>query len=190
MDTKDDEQTVSTEGSESVVQEEKAIASKPKKHWSDKKKKFVLWGGVGLASILIIVALVVGFMAVVFKLPGQKVVIVPNVCGDTVINNYNTIMTDALSDENETTIPKLVSLVSDIQKNSAYKSDSNCLFISYQTAYFQKDYDTAKSMLDGLKTLVEKGQSIDSRLQGVASISNIESSLRLIATRTGVEFDE
>lgn len=181
MDTNNEEGSVTTESSENVVKQEESVVLSPvstsKRRFGDNKKKTILWSGAGLVAVMLVVALLTGLMTVIFKLPSQKVVVFPGVCGSAAIDEYNTIMTNAIAETSEQTIPKLDNLVSDFQQNSAYDGDSNCLYISFRVAYIKKDVSAAQGFFDKLKAKVEGGQPIDGRLQGIASISNMEEGL-------------
>ena len=184
MDTKDDEQIVNTEGSEGVVREEKAIASKPKKHWSDKKKKFVLWGGSGLVAVLLVLALVFGFMAVVFKLPGQKVVINSNVCGDETVSAYNAAMTLYIDgDTTQQGSDDLKKLSSDVGNMQNYASDATCLYIRYRVAVLNLDYTVAQESLDAYSGLLEQGRFADGRLTGLSGLEDMKSNVEYMAAQ-------
>lgn len=190
MDVKGEEGNVDASNSENIMQGEKVIAPKPKEHWSDKKKKFVIWGGAGLVVVLLVLALVFGFMSVVFKLPEQKVAVISNVCGESTVNAYNDAVDGYLTENRSKSTETISNIVNNFSKNASYESDSNCLFIKYQMAYSQADYTTAKDMLDKLTTQVKKGRSVDGRMKGLSSISNMETALGSIRPTTGIDNDD
>lgn len=189
MDAKGEEGNVNTDDSENIMQGEKVIAPKPKKHWSDKKKKFVLWGGAGLVVVLLVGALLIGFMSIVFKLPGQRVAVISNVCGESTVNAYNEAVDGYLTEDRSKSTEAISNIVSNFSKNTSYLSDSNCLFIKYQMAYSQGDYATAKDMLDKLTVEVKKGRSVDGRMKGLSSISSMEDALGSIHLTTEIDND-
>lgn len=177
MDAKGEEGSVDTDNSENIMQGEKVIARKPKRHLSDKQKKLMIWGGSGLVVVLLVLALVLGFMAVVFKLPGQKVALVSDVCGPTVVDKYNSIMTTYYGDAQTDSVANLKALVAEFKKNPAYKQDPTCLFIGYRAGSLSGDYASAKEMFDPLQQLVKAGSSPSLNLDGVTSVATMQKEL-------------
>lgn len=162
--------------------------------FESKKKTAVFVGGVivTVAIVGLVIAAVTGRLAVVFKNPNQAVVVTGGVCGDGSISEYNEIAANTYIDQVEEMQTKFDSLVTSITKNETYKNDLNCVYMVYQHAYQGRDYATASEMLELTKTLVNEGQMIDMRLQNLAGVASMESTLDSISPIISEEedFDE
>jgi hypothetical protein len=150
---------------------------------SKKRKTLTIVLGVGaLLAIGIVIALFTGWLAVIAKTPGQKVVVVASVCNEAKVNKFNTIMDGYYGDgDTQTAGADLSSLITDITKNSSYKQDPTCVFMKYRQAVLSSDYQTAKDMVDQLGRLAKTGKYTDAQVKGLTSIDTMGQALNQIA---------
>lgn len=111
------------------------------------------WVLVALSVLLAIVLFFAGRLVISIKEPVSSVVILQNVCGDQIVNKYNS----SFDQENiETSSKMLKDLATEVSKMGNYDKDPNCLYINYayyrSIGEFDKAFTYATKMADILKT--------------------------------------
>ena len=142
--------------------------------------RLVSWvvGGVLVAGVII--AVLTGLIAVVFKSPHQKVVLAGTVCNTIMVDRYNSTMTGYYGDDRAGGLTALNTLSDEIEKRAGAAQDASCLFIRYRVALLNNQYATAKDNLDKLSDQVSAGNSADTRLDGLTSLASMRRSLTAI----------
>lgn len=114
-----------------------------------------------------------GRLAVVMKQPSQKTLIVKNVCGEEMIDRYNTAFDIKHPEKYPDT---LKSIAKDIEANPDYAGDANCQYILYNYDILAlQDTQKATQTLTKLKQLSEQGQNPSMSFRVLNSIPELES---------------
>lgn len=143
---------------------------------SNRKSRGV-WFYAALVSVVCLVIVVVlglagtltGRLAIVVKNPNTRITMVVNVCGESVINSYNSAM-DSYYQGYSDAIDKISTTVSDFSKLSGYEGDPSCAYIKFRLALLKSDSSSAQTQIDIISTLSSQNKYIDARLYGVTSI--------------------
>lgn len=142
-------------------------------------------------AVGIIIAIAVGFLAISFKHPQERIVVSPNVCTSTVVQQFNDAVASRYSDVSQAdNITPMRKVVDDFSKNKRSDKDPTCLFMKYRYAIVTSDYTTAKTALDQLERLAAEGLFVDGRVKGLVSFADMAQAVRLIAPKEEAEFDD
>lgn len=150
-------------------------------------------GGVlALVVVLLATAMLLGYMAVLFKLPSQKAIVVGNVCSEKVVSSFNSTIESYYGDgSTREAILALEDIVKDISKKAGYENDATCVFIKYRVAIVQQDYKVASETAKKLQDMTAKGQFVDMNVEGVTTVkSMVQSAERLAPKGEEVDFGE
>lgn len=147
---------------------------------------------LALVVVLIVIAVLVGYMAVLFKLPSQKAIVVGNVCNAQVVNSFNSTMESYYGDgSTREAILALEGMVKDISKKAGYENDATCVFIKYRVAIVQQDYKVASETAKKLQDLAGNGQFVDMNAEGINTVkSMLQAAERLAPKGEEVDFGE
>lgn len=154
----------------------KVPVSEPKGHRKLSKKLIALIAVV-VVIVLGVAAALTGRMAIVFKAPDARVVVQPNICGDSFVTRYNDSVKQALNGVNATSVVGTV--VQDFDKLSGNDKDPSCAYIRFRYALMTNDYETAQRQLDIMSDLAAKGSYADMRLNGMNGIDSLRVTLHL-----------
>lgn len=148
--------------------------------FSKSRRKRIIWVAAGIVVLAGILALVFGFVAIVFKYPTQKVVLVGAVCDAVTIDHYNTAMQSYYGDDRAAALKTLSTLSDDIAKRSGAGQDASCLFIRYRTGLLSGNYTVAKENFDLLSRQEAAGNSPALRLDGLSSLTSMQRDITTI----------
>lgn len=155
------------------------------------KPKAIVTIVIAVLVVGCMVALAAGWLVVVAKTPGQKVVVSANVCDTDVVNKFNTTMTSyykgTLSGDIST---ELSSQISNFKKNSSYTQDPSCLFIEYTAAAIKGDGTTATDIAGKIRKLADAGKFVDNRINSMTSLTGMEQAATQLSPREEPEFDD
>ena len=133
------------------------------------KKKLVsiIFGSIIVAIILACAAVYyLGYAAVIFKHPGDRTIVVQDICDDR-IDNYNSL----IDKPNNTQLTKLINELADREESI---TDASCLFMITQGSSFLGDKDKAEEALHQLKDLQSKGLYASGKIKGLTDIGTLE----------------
>lgn len=132
---------------------------------------------VGTCVVVVGVAMttILGYLAISFKQPNERVVVQPHVCDDGIITRYNSAATsdgtpDAASD-----------LISEFSKKANYQSDPTCLYIQFDVLIQKANYVSAKDAYDRLAALADRGEFVSTKLYNMAGLDSMQRRLMSIA---------
>jgi len=160
------------------------VKSTSMSHKRRMQPKFVVFSClIVVIAAAIAFAIVTGRLVVSIKDPGQRIFISSQVCSDSVVTSYNDAMKLYYFDEHDKALSKMVSIVADFSKDKTYADDSTCQFIRFKLYLLQQDYSKAKDALTLLKPLVERGENINGKVDGLSSIDQLNTLLNEIKPR-------
>jgi hypothetical protein len=130
---------------------------------------------VSVVVLLVVGLIMVGYVAVAWKQPQQKVVLVNTVCGDNIVATYNKV-SDIRPNGDSFSIDEagLKSLIADIKSKKNYQDDATCQTIVLAAAIHYQDYNAAKVAYNAVKALHDKHIYVDSNLNAGGSLSAYE----------------
>lgn len=142
-------------------------------------KKWLMVVLIGVAVLAIATAvfgILTNRLAVVFKNPEQRVIVVTNVCGDDIINKYNDAITKTSVGDNSGFVA-IDALINNFTKNPDYQRDPNCLFIKFQLTFHQANFEQAKQSYDKIADLANDGIFVSSKINGAAGLDGLKRAL-------------
>lgn len=97
------------------------------------------------------------------------------VCDYGIVADYNKILATSVTskEENDAVTESLTQFAKKVQEKSDYAQDPACLYISYNAAYRAGDMAAATGYVDKIDVLAKENAFIDSRLNGIQSISQM-----------------
>lgn len=158
-------------------------AEDPKRLQPLKKVAVVIGIILLVAAIISAIAIATGYVKVSF---GKDTTIIEAntslTCNTAVIANYNALVSATFSNEQERTNvnQKVQDYTKEIEAKSGYENDATCLFIVYATALSAGDKDKATEYVDKVEDLANKGVFVDTRLNGVTSIKQMQATVQVI----------
>lgn len=135
---------------------------------------------------IVVVAAAVLLVALLSTVMAQVVTKNEPVCGQDIIERYNTAyLRDGTHDDELKTIAKEVEL------REGYKRDPTCVMIAYKYyAYQGYDYEKATQLIATMKSLVEKGRQVNSELSGSETVEQMEAHFDGVDPNDNYEVDE
>ncbi len=144
-------------------------------------RKFLV---ISVSMVLLVLAGLVlfGYLAVSWKQPQQKVVLVSTVCGDSIINTYNKV-SEVRQTGGTFSIDEagLKSLVAEVKAKKNYQSDATCQTILMDAAIHNQDYNAAKAAYSAVKALHDKHIYVDSNLNTGGSVPDYQGFVQQLA---------
>lgn len=126
------------------------------------------------SMVLVVLAVMVGLGFVGFsgKAPSAKTVSVYNVCGQDIVDEYNSLITIEDSDEYSN---KLIELGNEVAKRSNADDDATCQYVIMQSSLQQHDGEKARNAVDRLNHLASQGVYPNNNIYGLMTSSEIDS---------------
>ena len=156
--------------------EKKARSQGRKKKLDREKLAFRVILPIFIIESIVLVALVVmvglGFVGFSGKAPSAKTVSVYNVCGQDIVDEYNSLITIEDSDEYSN---KLIGLGDKVAKRSNANDDATCQYVIMQSSLQQHDGEKAKNAVDRLNHLASQGVYPNNNIYGLMTSSEIDS---------------
>ena len=156
--------------------EKKARSQGRKKKLDREKLAFRVILPIFIIESIVLVALVVmvglGFVGFSGKAPSAKTVSVYNVCGQDIVDEYNSLITTEDSDEYSN---KLIELGDKVAKRSNANDDATCQYVIMQSSLQQHDGEKAKNAVDRLNHLASQGVYPNNNIYGLMTSSEIDS---------------
>ena len=156
--------------------EKKARSQGRKKKLDREKLAFRVILPIFIIESIVLVALVVmvglGFVGFSGKAPSAKTVSVYNVCGQDIVDEYNSLITIEDSDEYSN---KLIELGDKVAKRSNANDDATCQYVIMQSSLQQHDGEKAKNAVDRLNHLASQGVYPNNNIYGLMTSSEIDS---------------
>jgi len=135
------------------------------------------------ALAIVIIAIILyasGILYIGFKAPSQRVVIQPQVCGETIINKYNATLTET---DMQTMKDDLKDLAAQINKKAGHDNDANCQFILYYANYWVRDYKAALANAKNLQKLRTQGQFFDNNMTPQSNVDSMAQYMQTLLNR-------
>ena len=156
--------------------EKKARSQGRKKKLDREKLAFRVILPIFIIESIVLVVLVVmvglGFVGFSGKAPSAKTVSVYNVCGQDIVDEYNSLITIEDSDEYSN---KLIELGNEVAKRSNADDDATCQYVIMQSSLQQHDGEKARSAVDRLNHLASQGVYPNNNIYGLMTSSEIDS---------------
>ena len=156
--------------------EKKARSQGRKKKLDREKLAFRVILPVFIIESMVLVVLVVmvglGFVGFSGKAPSAKTVSVYNVCGQDIVDEYNSLITIEDSDEYSN---KLIELGNEVAKRSNADDDATCQYVIMQSSLQQHDGEKARNAVDRLNHLASQGVYPNNNIYGLMTSSEIDS---------------
>ncbi len=156
----------------------------PQKNKKKRNKLFMIvpWVGLGLFIIIVVLgAYLYASKQLTFAFGNMsKNARASAVCGDTVINKYNSAMNYQVrgNDTNPTLDgPGLNELEKDIPTKAGYATDPTCQTILFWIAIQHTDVTKAQTALTALNSLHDQGKYVDSNLANNAPLSTFQDTI-------------
>lgn len=154
------------------------------------KKFFIAGGSLGVLLLATVIMAVTGRLAIAFKTPEQKLVVVTTQCGTDVVERYNEGIRLYTSAGTEFAgLDALGTVARDIDGQN-YQDDPTCAFIRYSVAVIKKDHDTAQKNYELYRRLVEDGGIADPRTSRLANLDDMKSEVEYLVPVDGKEYDD
>lgn len=176
---------VSTNSPDTVVSETAIVGdvdSSSHKKSSPISPKFFVVGGI----VLLLIFVLSWFM--LRNATGAK-----TVCGEDIVNSYNSLSVYALRDESgdlTVDIEGLRTLASDITSKDGYQDDPTCQTILLEIAIFTNDYNSAKNALTAIEEFSNKKQYAATTINNVGTVDEYKTYVNQIAPTSGEESQE
>lgn len=156
---------------------EKKARSQGKKKKLDREKlafRIILPIFIIESIVLVVLVVMVGFGFVGFsgKAPSARTVSVYNVCGQDIVDEYNSLITIEDSDEYSN---KLIELGNEVAKRSNADDDATCQYVIMQSSLQQHDGEKARNAVDRLNNLASQGVYPNNNIYGLMTSSEIDS---------------
>lgn len=159
----------------------------------DNRKK-IIWIGSLVAAVVVIglvIAALTGFLNISFKYPNERIVVSPNVCPSTVVQQFNDALASRYSDASQVSNTTAVrQVVDDFSKNKSSEQDPTCLFMKYRYAIMTNDHATAKTAVERLEQLATQGLYVNGRVKGLVGFSDMNQAVQLITPEAEKQFDD
>lgn len=156
--------------------EKKARSQGKKKKLDREKLAFRVILPIFIIESIVLVVLVVmvglGFVGFSGKAPSAKTVSVYNVCGQDIVDEYNSLITIEDSDEYSN---KLIELGNEVAKRSNADDDATCQYVIMQSSLQQHDGEKARNAVDRLNHLASQGVYPNNNIYGLMTSSEIDS---------------
>lgn len=156
--------------------EKKARSQGKKKKLDREKLAFRVILPIFIIESMVLVVLVVmvglGFVGFSGKAPSAKTVSVYNVCGQDIVDEYNSLITIEDSDEYSN---KLIELGDEVAKRSNADDDATCQYVIMQSSLQQHDGEKARNAVDRLNHLASQGVYPNNNIYGLMTSSEIDS---------------
>lgn len=156
--------------------EKKARSQGKKKKLDREKLAFRVILPIFIIESMVLVVLVVmvglGFVGFSGKAPSAKTVSVYNVCGQDIVDEYNSLITIEDSDEYSN---KLIELGNEVAKRSNADDDATCQYVIMQSSLQQHDGEKARNAVDRLNHLASQGVYPNNNIYGLMTSSEIDS---------------
>jgi hypothetical protein len=133
--------------------------------------------GILIVAVVLIITTLSGFVAIVFKQPSQKIVLVNKVCSEEIIATYNQAsLLEQRTGSADYSVDKqtLDKLAADIKSKKNYLEDPTCQAILLSIAVINEDFEAAKSSLALLKELQDKNLYIADTLRFSGALEDYE----------------
>lgn len=161
--------------------EKKARSQGKKKKLDREKLAFRVILPIFIIESVVLVVLVVmvglGFVGFSGKAPSAKTVSVYNVCGQDIVDEYNSLITIEDSDEYSN---KLIELGNEVAKRSNADDDATCQYVIMQSSLQQHDGEKARNAVDRLNHLASQGVYPNNNIYGLMTSSEIDSMVSYI----------
>lgn len=138
------------------------------------------WTLVGVFVVVVVVGVlgvVTGYAYAGVKAPAQLAVLNANVCRQSDVEKYNSLTSATNGQAGDRT-----AFIKSIKDRHGYDADATCVFMLAQSYIMAKDTDSARTMVDTLHKLADKGNYADPRLVDLTSLNQLDATLR--ATNT------
>jgi len=149
----------------------------PKRGCMRKAIKVTIGAVIGVAGIVAVLAVALGYVSVTLKNPSDKVTTHAQVCGDDVIGKYNEA---AKSDDFDAHKAKLKEVFDDVSTREGYREDATCAFIAYRYHLLQNEAEQINATVDSLKRLTNDGVYPSLKLANIQSIEQIENRASIV----------
>lgn len=153
------------------------------------KKKWIALLVLVTLVVAAVVAVMTGWVAIVFKNPTSRVVVQANVCDSSFVKRFNDAM--ARSNEGyEDVADILKGIVSDIDGRSGNEKDPNCAYIRYRSDLMQADFTDAQNQVNIIQNLAKNGSYVSSQLTGAGSVEAMSVTLQAAMQTSGDDSDD
>jgi len=153
------------------------VGLKPAEPTKKKLSKHIIAAIVAVIVLVICITGLVlsGVMFIGFKTPGQRVVVQPQICGGTLISEYNKALQGA---DMQTIASNLKDLATQVNKKANNATDPNCQLILYYANFSSRDFEAALANAKNLQKLSTQGQFIDSSMSGLTNTDLLVQSIQ------------
>lgn len=125
-----------------------------------------------IALVVLVVMVGLGFVGFSGKAPSARTVSVYSVCGQDIVDEYNSLITIEDSDEYSN---KLIELGNEVAKRSNADDDATCQYVIMQSSLQQHDGEKARNAVDRLNHLASQGVYPNNNIYGLMTSSEIDS---------------
>lgn len=130
----------------------------------------LLLTAVAVASVLL------GWVKVSIKTPSQSVIVRTEVCGQDVINRYNSLYsaTSNTEDEYAKNEAALEAFSQEVAQKVGAENDPTCQYIIFAGALTKDDSNKAKQALETIVQLADEGHYVNTKLNGIIDIDQMK----------------
>ncbi len=136
-----------------------------------KKIKMIIGSTLVLIIVAVVSAVLLGYVFIGVKSPGQEVSLRYRVCGPEMIETFSSLSFPLNTQGTDT----LNSLASKIQANPNSTEDPTCQTIRFFHAFYSNDIDTMRDSVQKLDDMARKGQFVDPDLKNAYTLDVIRS---------------